>query len=94
MLEVPTPDEAKEAFENVKILLEAMLQDRAVPRNIKRVAQKGIDELSREDEDATDAIIAANVIYLVDDLTMDANIPFHSRTTIYRIMSILEKIKD
>ena len=91
---MPTPDEAKESFENVKILLEAMLQDRAVPRNIKSVAQKGIDELSREDEDATDAIIAANVIYLVDDLTMDANIPFHSRTTIYRIMSILEKIKD
>ena len=94
MLEVPTPDEAKESFENVKILLEAMLQDRAVPRNIKSVAQKGIDELSREDEDATDAIMGANVIYLVDDLTMDANIPFHSRTTIYRIMSILEKIKD
>jgi uncharacterized protein (UPF0147 family) len=91
---VPTPDQAKEAFDNVKILLEAMIQDRAVPRNIKRVAQKGIDELSREDEDATDAIIAANVIYLVDDLTMDANIPFHSRTTIYRIMSLLEKIKD
>ena len=94
MLEVLTPDEAKEAFENVKILFEAMLQDRAVPRNIKSVAQKGIDELSREDEDATDAILAANVIYLVDDLTMDANIPFHSRTTIYRIMSVLEKIKD
>ena len=91
---MPTPDEAKEAFENVKILLSAMIQDRAVPRNIKRVAQKAIDELSREDEDATDAVIAANVIYLVDDLTMDANIPFHSRTTIYRIMSILENIKD
>jgi len=91
---VPTHDEAKEAFEQVKILLEAMIQDRAVPRNIKRVAQKAIDELAREDEDATDAILAANVIYLVDDLTMDANIPFHSRTTIYRIMSILEKIKD
>lgn len=91
---MPTHDEAKEAFEQVKILLEAMIQDRAVPRNIKRVAQKAIDELAREDEDATDAILAANVIYLVDDLTMDANIPFHSRTTIYRIMSILEKIKD
>ena len=91
---MPTPDEAQEAFENVTILLSAMIQDRAVPRNIKRVAQKAIDELSRDDEDATDAVIAANVIYLVDDLTMDANIPFHSRTTIYRIMSVLENIKD
>ena len=91
---MPSPEETKEAFENVKILLSAMIQDRAVPRNIKRVAQKAIDELSREDDDVTDAIIAANVIYLVDDLTMDAHIPFHSRTAIYRIMSILEKIKD
>ena len=91
---MPSTEETKEAFENVKILLSAMIQDRAVPRNIKRVAQRAIDELSREDEDITDAIIAANVIYMVDDLTMDANIPFHSRTTIYRIMSVLEKIKD
>ena len=34
--------EQEEAFENVLILLKGMLQDRSVPRNIKRLAQKGI----------------------------------------------------
>ena len=69
-----------------------MINDRSVPRNIKRIAQRSINELHREDE--TPGILASNVMYMVDDLSQDPNIPFHSRTTIYRIISILEKIKD
>jgi hypothetical protein len=85
-------DAVKIAFEEVEGLLNGLLGDRSVPRNIKRVAQKGIDELHKEDE--TPGILASNVMYLVDDLSLDPNIPLHSRTTIYRIISILEKIKD
>lgn len=85
-------DEEKQAFENVEYLLNGMINDRSVPRNIKRVAQRGIDELHREDE--TPGVLASNVMYMVDDLAQDANIPFHARTTVYRIISILEKVKD
>jgi len=85
-------DVIKAAFEEVESLLGGLLGDRSVPRNIKRVAQKGIDELQKEDESA--GVISSNVMYMVDDLSLDPNIPFHSRTTIYRIISILEKIKD
>jgi len=85
-------DVIKAAFEEVEGLLGGLLGDRSVPRNIKRVAQKGIDELQKEDESA--GVISSNVMYMVDDLSLDPNIPFHSRTTIYRIISILEKIKD
>ncbi|MHA2397296.1 MAG: UPF0147 family protein [Promethearchaeota archaeon] len=85
-------EEVKQAFETVENLLNGLLGDRSVPRNIKRVAQRGIDELHREDE--THGVISSNVMYMVDDLSLDPNIPFHSRTTIYRIISILEKIKD
>jgi hypothetical protein len=85
-------DLVKTAFEEVGNLLNGLLGDRSVPRNIKRVAQKGIDELQKEDE--TPGVLASNVMYMVDDLSLDPNIPFHSRTTIYRIISILEKIKD
>ncbi len=85
-------DVIKTAFEEVENLLNGLLGDRSVPRNIKRVAQKGIDELNKEDETA--GVLASNVMYMVDDLSLDPNIPFHSRTTIYRIISILEKIKD
>jgi len=85
-------DEVKKAFETVEELLNGMLGDRGVPRNIKRVAQRGIDELHKEDE--TPGVISSNVMYMVDDLAQDANIPFHARTTVYRIISILENIKD
>ncbi|MFX1325300.1 MAG: UPF0147 family protein [Promethearchaeota archaeon] len=85
-------DAVKNAFDTVENLLNGLLGDRSVPRNIKRIAQKGIDELHREDE--SPGVISSNVMYMVDDLSLDPNIPFHSRTTIYRIISILEKVKD
>lgn len=85
-------EEEKKAFENVEQLLNDMINDRSVPRNIKRVAQRSINQLHREDE--TPGVLASNVMYMVDDLAQDANIPFHARTTVYRIISILEKVKD
>ncbi len=85
-------DEEKKAFENVEYLLNGMINDRSVPRNIKRIAQRGINELNRDDE--TPGVLASNVMYMVEDVAQDPNVPFHSRTTIYRIISILEKIKD
>ena len=81
-----------DAFSKVDYLLNGMINDRGVPRNIKRVAQKGIDELKREDD--SPAVLASSVMYMITDLSQDANIPFHSRTTIYRIISLLENIKD
>lgn len=85
-------EEIEKTFQNVEKLLSAMMKDRAVPRNIKRKAQKGIDHLYSEEE--TPGVIASEIIYLVDDLAQDPNIPFHIRTNVYRVISLLEKIKD
>ncbi len=85
-------EEILDTFSKVDYLLTGMINDRGVPRNIKRVAQKGIDELKREDD--TPAVLASSVMYMITDLSQDANIPFNSRTTIYRIISLLENIKD
>ena len=84
--------EQEEALENVITLLKGMLQDRSVPRNIKRLAQQGINIINESNE--SPGILASNVMYLVGDLSQDPNIPFHSRTVIYRIISLLETIKD
>jgi uncharacterized protein (UPF0147 family) len=85
-------EEQEKAFKSVEALFLGMMSDRSVPRNIKRIAQQGISNIKNSNE--TPGMRAANTIYLIDDLTSDANIPFHSRSTIYRILSILEKIKD
>ncbi len=81
-----------DTFKKVEQLLTGMGQDRSVPRNIKRIAQRSIDELNKRDD--SPAVLASNVMYMVDDLSLDPNIPFHQRTTIYRILSLLEKVKD
>lgn len=85
-------EELQETFKNVEVLLYNMMSDRSVPRNIKRVAQQGISILQRKDE--SPGILASNIMYLVSDLSTDPNIPFHSRTVLYRIISLLEAIKD
>jgi len=85
-------EEILDAFSKVDYLLNGMINDRGVPRNIKRVATAGIEELKREDD--SPAVLASSVMYMITDLSQDANIPFHSRTTIYRIISLLENIKD
>ncbi|MFO8020811.1 MAG: UPF0147 family protein [Promethearchaeia archaeon] len=85
-------EKIQEVFENVAKLLNGMLNDRSVPRNIKRKAQKAMDELEKENE--TPGVIASNVLYMVDDLSQDPNLPFHARSTIWRIVSILETIQD
>ncbi|KKK42447.1 hypothetical protein LCGC14_1319010 [marine sediment metagenome] len=87
-----TPEETSKIFEEVKELLTGMLNDRSVPRNIKRVSQKCIDELNRTDE--TSGVLSANAMYSIGDISTDPNVPFHTRTTVYRIISILERVKD
>jgi uncharacterized protein (UPF0147 family) len=85
-------EEEKKCFADVEYLLTGMINDRSVPRNIKRVAQRCIYELKREDETA--GVVSSNIMYMVDDVSQDPNLPFHTRTTVYRIISILEKVKD
>lgn len=87
-----TEEEIEKSFKNVGSLLQGMIKDRSVPRNIKRIAQKGINIIQAKEE--TQGIIASNVLYMVQDVSSDPNIPFAARTTIYRIISILETIKD
>ena len=86
-------EKEEKAFEEVVALLEGIMNDRSVPRNIKRMAQRGIDAIDKNKED-TPGIVASNVMYTVGDLSQDPNCPFHTRTTIYRITSLLESIKD
>ncbi len=92
MSEKKFSEEIETALKNVITLFQAMINDRAVPRNIKRIAQRGIEELTTKKD--TPGVISSNVMYMIDDLSQDSNVPFHTRTTIFRIISILEKIKD
>ena len=82
----------EKSFKNVELLFQGMLNDRSVPRNIKRIAQRGIGMIQGKED--TPGLISSSILSRVEDLSQDPNIPFHSRSVIYRIISILETIKD
>jgi len=77
-----------EELERATEILESIIQDPSVPRNIKNVCQQVIDRLKKEEEKVHIRIGAA--INLLDELSQDPNLPFHARTQIWEVASLLE----
>lgn len=72
-------------------VLDQLIEDSSVPRNIRRGAEEAKTTLLEGDE-ALDVRIAS-AISILDDLVNDPNIPLHARTLIWNVMSGLETIK-
>ena len=70
-------------------LLEEVLEDRSVPKNIRKAAEEAKEKI----RDRT-TVSFSNAIYILDDISKDINIPPHTRTTIWEIISKLEGIKE
>ncbi len=84
-------EETKKEFLDAKELMEEVAEDRTVPRNIRKVVSDAIEKVSSED--AT-VVNCSEAIYLLDDISNDINIPSHTRTTIWEIISKLEGVKE
>ena len=72
-------------------VIEQIMEDTSVPRNIRRGATDCKDRLLNKEE-ALD-VRTASVIFVLDELANDPNIPLHGRTLIWNIISQLEQIK-
>ena len=76
-------------FENVIPLIEQIVNDRTVPRNIRAKCQESIEIL----KDGGDVAIRINsVISNMDEVSNDPNIPMYTRTQVWNIVSILESM--
>lgn len=82
----------KEAFNRVTEILQHIMGDTSVPRNIRRAAEESRDILAKEDEEPT--IRASTVISILDEISNDPNIPIHARTLIWNVLSELESVRD
>ncbi len=71
-------------------ILERIIGDDTVPRNIRRSAEnvKGI----LLQEGLSEAVKAASAISILDEMSNDPNIPLHTRTLIWNVASQLETI--
>ena len=79
-------------FDKVIKLLDQIVSDRTVPRNIRRAANEAIEIL--HEGEGTPAVRAANAISILDEASQDPNCPLHARTKIWNAVSILETIQD
>lgn len=69
-------------------ILEAVVEDTSVPRNIRDICQSALNRLRNEEEKIHIRIGAT--IGMLDELSQNANLPFHTRTQIWEVASLLE----
>ncbi len=73
-------------------ILTSIVNDTAVPRNIRRAAANALTYL--RDAKLSAGVKAANAISALDEISQDPNMPFHARTRIWQVLSMLETIRD
>jgi len=76
--------------DEINDLLEDILNDRGVPRNIKASIEESIKILKGKDPDEQKI---ATIISILDEASNDPNLSPHARTKIWNMVSVLESIK-
>ncbi len=77
-------------FEKVIPLIEQIVNDRTVPRNIRAKCQESIEVLN---DGGDTAVRISTVISNMDEVSNDPNIPMYTRTQVWNIVSILESMQ-
>lgn len=84
-------EETKAEFEEAIEIMGEVIEDHSVPRNIRKAVS---DAMERIQKDNVKGVDFSNAIYLLDDVSNDVNIPPHTRTGIWTIISRLESVKE
>lgn len=87
---ITVPENPSEVIRQCTEVLDRIIGDDSVPRNIRRSADNIKNVLSSEKEPLSRR--AAMVISNLDDMGNDPNIPIHTRTLIWGLSSKLESI--
>jgi len=82
----------EEKLRNVAELMEPIIEDTTVPKNIRNKINEAKEKILLEEGDK--AVNIANAIYLIDEISNDINMPFHIRTELWSILSELEAVKE
>ena len=77
-------------IKNCIMMLQQMMEDNTVPRNIRRVADDTRKVLSDDSQQL--GLRAATAISIIDEISNDPNMPVHARTRIWELVSQLETV--
>jgi uncharacterized protein (UPF0147 family) len=84
---MPNP---QKTIENCILMLQHIMEDSSIPRNIRRVADETRQLLANDSKDL--GLRAAEAISKIDEISNDPNMPVHARTRIWELVSQLETI--
>lgn len=79
-------------LKDIRFLMEPIISDNAVPRNIRKALSEAQAKLESGNGDLEVGI--ASAIYLLDEISNDINMPAHTRTDVWNLISELEKLKE
>lgn len=86
------PKDIAKDIENTVELMKNLASDSGVPRNIRSAVLDASDKLLQNEPDKSVSVGAA--IYAMEDISNDINMPAHTRTEIWTIISALEAVKE
>lgn len=81
----------KQALKEIIISLDHLIEDVAIPKNIRKVISEAKEMLLNEKTPLDVRSATANS--KLDELANDPNIPMHARTALWSVMSKLETVK-
>lgn len=84
-------NEKEEKISQVISLIDILLQDISVPRNVKKAIE---DAKKRLLEKGDPTIRAGAAIYYIQEISEDINLQQHARTQVWQILSALESISN
>ena len=76
-------------MDDVIEIMESILDDRMVPRNIRSRVEEAIEKVK-----LNNITTLSEAIYILDDISNDVNMPEHTRTDIWQIISMIEEEKE
>ena len=79
-------------IEPIVNLLTGITEDRTVPRNIRAAAEQAKKDLTEKTNETWDIRLSSAISFL-DEIINDPNMPMHTRTQIWNIVSMLERVK-
>ncbi len=70
-------------------ILQEILLDRTVPRNIRSQIELAMSKIKQNTNTSL-----SEVVYLLDDISNDMNMPEQTRTDIWHVISLVEEAKE
>jgi uncharacterized protein (UPF0147 family) len=71
-------------------LLDLIINDKTVPKNIRKAAEDSKNILTGEN---VDEVKISTALSILDEIINDPNMPVYARTKIWNVVSILEQLR-